>query len=110
LWSRVGIAKAKELALLGTQIAAAEALRIGLVSRIVPVDRLLPEALEVARELAAKPSATARAIKTASRRIATLELLAGMDLEAELAAAALRDAENISRAAAHLATLKNKKA
>ena len=46
----VGAAKAKELILTGTVIDAAEALRIGLVSRVVPAEELLPACLDLARK------------------------------------------------------------
>ncbi|TFZ01269.1 crotonase/enoyl-CoA hydratase family protein [Ramlibacter rhizophilus] len=51
----VGFARAAELALTGETIDAAEALRIGLVSRIVPAERLLPESMALAGRIAANP-------------------------------------------------------
>ncbi|RJQ83229.1 enoyl-CoA hydratase-related protein [Amycolatopsis panacis] len=48
----VGKAKAMDLILTGRLIDAAEAERIGLVSRVVPADRLLTEATEVATQIA----------------------------------------------------------
>jgi enoyl-CoA hydratase/carnithine racemase len=50
----VGEKKALEMALTGQIIDAAEAYRIGLVNRVVPVDNLMDEALSLARELANK--------------------------------------------------------
>ncbi len=108
LWTRVGLAKAKELAMLGSRLTAEEALRIGLVSRVVPVERLLLESLELARELAAKPPAALRATKVAFRRIAALDLFAAMQLEAQLGEQALSDPDNLARAAAHFARVKDK--
>jgi enoyl-CoA hydratase/carnithine racemase len=52
----VRIANALELSLTGRIIAADEALRMGLVSRVVPQDRLMDEALELAEEIAFNPS------------------------------------------------------
>lgn len=109
LWTRVGLAKAKELAMLGSPVAAEEALRVGLIDRIVPVERLLDEAFELARELAAKPPAALRAIKAVGRRIATLDLFAGMQHEAEMAEQALSGPDNLARAAAYFNSVKGRK-
>lgn len=49
----VGAARAAEIALLGDPVPAADALRIGLVSRVVPAEQLSPEARAVAARLAA---------------------------------------------------------
>ena len=49
----VGKAKAMEMILTGRMIDAAEAERAGLVSRVVPLAELLPEAMKAARAIAA---------------------------------------------------------
>jgi enoyl-CoA hydratase len=51
----IGKAKAMDLLLTGRTIDAAEAERSGLVSRVVPADKALDMALEVAAEIAAYP-------------------------------------------------------
>jgi enoyl-CoA hydratase len=51
----VGGAVARDLALTGRRIDAAEAERVGLVSRVVPRDRILDEACSVAVEIASAP-------------------------------------------------------
>ena len=48
----VGLARAKELALLGERVSAEEALSYGMVSRVFAPDELLPAAMEAARKLA----------------------------------------------------------
>jgi enoyl-CoA hydratase len=58
----VGRAAALELMLTGDQIPAAEALRIGLVNRVVPAADLLTEAKKLAATLAAKPPIAVRYI------------------------------------------------
>ncbi len=52
----VGVGKALELIFTGEIIDAAEALRIGLVNRVVPAAKLMEESLEVARALAEGPT------------------------------------------------------
>jgi enoyl-CoA hydratase len=59
---RVGQGRARDLIYLGRQVGAEEALRIGLVDRVVASDRLADEAAALAAELAAKaPVALAEA-------------------------------------------------
>jgi enoyl-CoA hydratase/carnithine racemase len=50
----VGLKKALEMVLTGDMITAAEALRLGLVNRVVPPDKLEETTLELATKLAAK--------------------------------------------------------
>jgi 2-(1,2-epoxy-1,2-dihydrophenyl)acetyl-CoA isomerase len=52
----VGLAKASELAFTGARVDAEEALRLGLVNRVVPADELVPNTLAWAHELAALPT------------------------------------------------------
>ncbi|HYB90981.1 MAG TPA: enoyl-CoA hydratase/isomerase family protein [Candidatus Binataceae bacterium] len=64
----VGREQAAELLLTGDIIDAAEALRIGLVSRVVPHDRLMAAATGLAKKIAANPPLAARKIKEGLRR------------------------------------------
>lgn len=52
----VGLPKASELAFTGGRVASAEALRLGLVNRVVPADELHAAALQWGAELAALPT------------------------------------------------------
>ncbi len=52
----VGLAKAMELCLTGDKVDAEEALRLGLVNRVVPADDLLAETGKVAKRLASLPA------------------------------------------------------
>ena len=56
----VGLKQAKELLMLGELLDAQGALRIGLVNRVVPAERLDEEAEAIARKLAALPDHTVR--------------------------------------------------
>jgi enoyl-CoA hydratase len=51
---KIGIAKARELAYTGEFITAEEAYRIGLVNRIVPLERLRAEARKLAERIATR--------------------------------------------------------
>ena len=64
----VGLSKAFELTLTGDLVDAREAERIGLVSRVVPGDRLMDEARALAAKLAAGPPLAQRAIKRAMHK------------------------------------------
>ena len=55
LLRRVGLHRAKELALTGRFLSADEALAWGLVNRVVPPEQLLSEAQALARQILANP-------------------------------------------------------
>ena len=67
LASLVGREKAAELLFTGEVIDAAEALRIGLVSRVVPHAELLPAALALAERIAANPPLAVARLKAGLR-------------------------------------------
>jgi enoyl-CoA hydratase/carnithine racemase len=64
----VGRERAAELLFTGEVIDAATAKEIGLVSRVVPHEQLLPTALEIARKIAANPPLAVKALKAGLRR------------------------------------------
>jgi enoyl-CoA hydratase/carnithine racemase len=66
----VGPSKAAELLLTGDQIDAAESLRIGLVSEVLPHEQLMPRASALAAKIAANPPLATRAMKEGLRRAA----------------------------------------
>ena len=70
----VGASMAAELALTGEAIDAAEALRIGLVSRLVPPEELLNAALALAARIAANPPQVLRWTKQLLRTAQTQTL------------------------------------
>ncbi len=55
--------RAKELMMLGTTISSADADRLGLVNRVVEPEQVVPEALSIARDLAAGPQVAVRGTK-----------------------------------------------
>jgi enoyl-CoA hydratase len=68
LTSLVGREKAAELLFTGEIIDAAEAHRIGLVSRVVPPEELMPAALGLAQRIAANPPLAVQRIKQGMRK------------------------------------------
>ena len=68
LASLVGRERAAEMLLTGDVIDAAEALRIGMVGRVVPHGELMPTALGLAHRIAANPPLAVRALKRGLRR------------------------------------------
>ncbi len=59
----IGGGLARDLCLTGRRIDAQEALRIGLVSNVVPLDSLLDEAMAVANSIAEAPPVTLKRVK-----------------------------------------------
>jgi 2-(1,2-epoxy-1,2-dihydrophenyl)acetyl-CoA isomerase len=78
----VGLARAKELIFTADVIDAAEALRIGLVDRVVPVAELEAATRALAEKIAAGPPAVLKMAKHMVNRAATSDLAAALDLEA----------------------------
>jgi enoyl-CoA hydratase/carnithine racemase len=80
--------------LTGDPIDAAEALRIGLASRVLPGDELLPAATELAHRIAERPPIAAQAAKANLRAALSMGLEPAIQYERELQAVALgtRDA------------------
>lgn len=96
----VGLGRATELALLPDPVGAEEALRIGLVNRVVPADRLLAEARELARRLAeGAPRAIALTKRALARGLET-GLDAALEYEAALQGVAGRTADHAEGIAA----------
>lgn len=80
----VGKSLAMEMILNNRQLSAAEAEKVGLVSRVVPVERLLDEALALAAEIAERSPLTLRIAKQAVRAAFTGPLSEGLDEERRL--------------------------
>ena len=82
----IGAAKAKELLFTGEFVDAQEACRIGLVNRVVPVDRLMEEATTLARKLADYPPLSVKFMKRAVNTGMQLDLASALDYESHIAA------------------------
>lgn len=76
----VGTAKALELMWTGDFIDAQEALRIGLVNRVLPPDQLLPAVYDFATRLAAGPPVAIRMIKRSVYHGMRMDLRACLDM------------------------------
>jgi enoyl-CoA hydratase/carnithine racemase len=89
----IGFSKATELALTGETIGADEALRIGLVSRVVAPDQVMAAAREVADKIAANPPHAVRMTKRLLRegQSATLANILEMSAAMQSLAHATRD-------------------
>lgn len=89
---RVGPARAMEMILLGTSLTAAQAQELGLVSRVVPDEDVRETAVELARQLAARPRVAVQAAKRAVAQGAGMPLAGALAVEArEFAAASASD-------------------
>jgi enoyl-CoA hydratase/carnithine racemase len=80
----IGRGKALELILTGARIPADEALRIGLVERVVPGGEALKAATELARSMAAKAPVALRYAKESVAKGLELPLAEGLRLEGDL--------------------------
>ncbi len=79
----IGRQKAMELLITGKPVDPRTAHELGIVDRLLPPDRLLPEALEFATTLAKGPTLAIGEIKTAARQGVDLPLEGGLALERE---------------------------
>jgi enoyl-CoA hydratase len=80
----IGKAKAMDLCLTGRMMDAAEAERAGLVSRIVPADKLLEEAVAVAARIAGMSQPIAMMVKESVNRAFETSLAEGVRFERRL--------------------------
>ncbi len=72
---------AMELVLVGDNISAEEAYRVGLVNKVVPLDQLMPTAEAYARRLCENPPLAVRAIKELAVRSQYMHIQDGLRLE-----------------------------
>ena len=87
---KVGIGMARRMSMTGDYLTAAEALRCGLVTEVVPHDQLLPAARKIAASIVGNNQKSVRALLSSYHRIDTEQTAAGLWLEAEAAQAWMR--------------------
>ncbi len=92
---RIGLARARELIYLGSMVGAADALRLGIVDRVVPADRLAAAAGELASQLAQRAPLALRQAKRATRAAVESTLEAGLRLEIEAFAATFASEDRV---------------
>ena len=78
----IGVARTMDIVLTGRDVTAAEALSIGLVSRVMPEDGLLPAALDLAARIAGKSQVAIRSAKETILEVAGRTLDDALRLEA----------------------------
>jgi len=80
----VGLAKAKEISMLGEPIGAKEALRIGLVNKVATPEKFMDEAIAMAVGLAARSGRAIESVKKISVMTEKLDKTSSLDLEFEV--------------------------
>jgi len=104
----VGVNKAKEIIMLGQPIGAKEALRIGLVNRVVPPEKLAKEVEAIGEELAMKPPEAIMAVKRVSDIVPRLDRRSALDLEMDLETLLFSTEERKTRMMEFMNALKNR--
>lgn len=87
LAKHVGLLRAKELMLTNRRLSAEEALAWGMATRVVPDDRLMPEARRLAQDLAAGPTKSFGAVKRLLETAFTQPLETQLEAEVQSIAA-----------------------
>jgi enoyl-CoA hydratase len=78
----VGVAKAKEMIFLGDMIDAATALNLGLVNKVVPLEKLMDEAMGWAKKLASKSLPVLTMAKKSIDTGVDTDIASGLNMEA----------------------------
>jgi enoyl-CoA hydratase len=79
---KVGVGLARRMSLTGDYLSAADALRAGLVTEVVPHDELMPTARQVAASIAGNNQNAVRALLASYHRIDASQTDAGLWIEA----------------------------
>ncbi|MBI9082470.1 MAG: enoyl-CoA hydratase/isomerase family protein [Desulfobacterales bacterium] len=84
LTERVGMAKAKEIALTGDIVDAGQALAMGLINRVVPRETISEEVMQLATRIAKAPPEALTLTKRNLNRARRIDLQTALDLEAHI--------------------------
>ncbi len=79
----IGMTRAKDLIYTGQMIDANTAFTMGLVNKVVPLDKLMTEARELAQKMLSKSGVALSLAKIAITKGAYMDLSSGLDLEAQ---------------------------
>lgn len=109
IWRRVGLTKAKEIAMTGEPIGAKEAEKIGLINKMLPPEDVMNEAMALARSLASKSPKVLSMIKRISDIVPRLDRRSAIEHEVELSALLLSYEETRRKLEEFLKELKVKK-
>ena len=93
----VGLAKTRELLLLGETFDAGEALAMGLAWKVVPDDAVFETAHEAAARIAALPRPAVRDLKRVLNRAGSFDIEGAMRLETEATVRRFLDPETVER-------------
>ncbi len=93
----VGMAKAKEITMIGEPIGAKEALRIGLVNKVSPPEDFMSEAIAMTERLVERSAKAIAAVKKMSELTPGLEKGSALDLEFEVTTHLFSSAERKMR-------------
>lgn len=91
----VGLSKACEMTFSGDALNAQEALACGLVSKVVPNDQLMPEALKIAKRIAVNPPISVRMAKQLIREGQRTELETNLQTAAVMQAVSHRSKDHV---------------
>jgi enoyl-CoA hydratase len=105
----IGMSKAKEITMLGEPIGAREALRIGLVNKVAPPDKLMAEAESMARELAKRSPEAIEAVKKISVIAPCLDKNSALDFEIDVEALLFSRTERKEHMAEFMKARRNRK-
>jgi 2-(1,2-epoxy-1,2-dihydrophenyl)acetyl-CoA isomerase len=99
----VGLAKAKELLMLGPTLTAADALELGLLTEVVPAESVAGRARELAVRLAAGPTVSLGAIRRSLAHSAGHDLATSLEFEQQMMELTGSSADHRGAVAAFLA-------
>jgi enoyl-CoA hydratase len=108
LYKVIGLSRAAELALTGNAIDAAEAHRIGLVSSVHPDGELLEHALDLAKQIAARPPDALFDTKRLLQEVIEADTATAFDRMFEVISERLRSEEHQGALADYMERLKRR--